>query len=61
MQFTRQQLIFLGVVGAIVLIFLIIFFAGGRRSSTEKVELAVWGIDNKAAWQDTISQYRKLH
>ena len=61
MSFTRQQLIFLGVVGAIVLIFLIIFFAGGRRSSTEKVEFAVWGIDDETAWDNTILQYRKLH
>ncbi|MDP3991664.1 MAG: extracellular solute-binding protein [Candidatus Colwellbacteria bacterium] len=61
MSFTRQQLIFLGVVGAIVLIFLIIFFAGGRRSSTERVELTVWGIDDKVAWRDTIFQYRRLH
>ena len=61
MQFTRQQLIFLGVVGAIVLIFLIIFFAGGRRSSTERVELTVWGIDDETAWDNAILQYRKLH
>ncbi len=60
MNFTKQQLIFLGVVGVIIVVFLIIFFAGGRKS-TEKINLTVWGIDDELAWDYAIFRYQKSH
>lgn len=60
MQFTRQQLIFLGVVGVIVIVFLAVFFVGGRKT-TEKINLTVWGIDDALAWDYAISRYQKSH
>ncbi len=60
MTFTRQQLIFLGVAGVIVIVFLAIFFAGGRKP-TEKIDLTIWGIDNQLAWDYAILRYQKLH
>ena len=60
MSFTRQQLIFIGVVGVIIVVFLAILFAGGRKS-TERVNLTVWGVDDELAWDYTIHQYQKSH
>ncbi|MEX2033536.1 MAG: extracellular solute-binding protein [Candidatus Colwellbacteria bacterium] len=58
--FTRQQLIFLGVVGVIAIVFLAVFFVGGRNP-TEKINLTVWGIDDAPGWDYAISRYQKLH
>ncbi len=60
MTFTRQQLIFLGVAGAVIIVFLAIFFAGGRKP-TEKINLTIWGTDNQSAWDYAILRYQKLH
>lgn len=60
MTFTRQQLIFLGVAGAIVIIFLAVFLAGGRKP-TEKIDLTIWGVDNELAWDYAILQYQDRH
>ncbi|MBI3089004.1 MAG: extracellular solute-binding protein [Candidatus Colwellbacteria bacterium] len=60
MTFTKQQLIFLGAAGVIIIVFLVILFAGGRKS-TEKINLTVWGIDDGSAWDYPIFSYQKLH
>ena len=60
MQFTRQQLIFLGVVGVIAIVFLAVFFVGGRNPA-ERINLTVWGIDDALIWDYTISRYQKSH
>lgn len=60
MSFTKQQLIFLGVAGVIIVVFLAIFLAGGRKP-TEKIELTIWGTDNELAWDYAILHYQKLH
>ncbi len=60
MNLTRQQLIFLGVVGVIIVIFLAIVFTGGRQT-TQKINLTVWGLDNEFAWDYSIYRYQKEH
>lgn len=60
MQFTRQQFIFLGVTGVVAVVFLVVFFVGGRNP-TEKINLTVWGIDDALAWDYAISRYQKSH
>lgn len=60
MTFTRQQLIFLGVAGAIIIIFLAVFFTGGRKP-IEKIDLTIWGTDDELAWDYAILHYQKLH
>src|SRR3972149_861432 len=60
MQFTRQQLIFLGVVGVIFVVFLAVFFVGGRKT-TEKINLTVWGVDDALGCDYAISRYQKSH
>lgn len=60
MTFTRQQLIFLGAAGVIIIVFLAIFFSGGRKP-TEKIDLTIWGTDNELAWDNAILHYQKMH
>lgn len=60
MTFTRQQLIFLGVAGAIIIIFLAVLFTGGRKP-IEKIDLTIWGTDDELAWDYAILRYQKLH
>src|SRR3989304_9385450 len=60
MTFTKQQLIFLGAVGIIILVFIVILFAGGRKN-TERINLTVWGVDDELAWDYAISRYQRLH
>lgn len=60
MQFTRQQLIFIGVAALIIIVFLAILFVGGRKPA-EKINLTVWGIDDELAWNHAIFQFEKLY
>lgn len=60
MSFTKQQIIFLGLAGLLIIAFLVILFAGGRQS-TEKINLTVWGIDDELVWDGAIFSYQKLH
>lgn len=60
MNFTRQQLIFLGVVAVIVVGFLALVFVGGR-DKVERVDLTIWGVDDEQVWDYAIYQFQKTH
>ena len=62
-QFTKQQLIILGVVGFVILFFLLVFLGilPGLRQSGKTETLTFWGIDPSSDWAPTISAFTKLH
>ncbi len=65
MHFTREQKIILGIGGAIVLFFVLVFagiIPGLRKDIGSSVKLRLWGVgDDNIVWQSVISKYAASH
>jgi multiple sugar transport system substrate-binding protein len=65
MQFTKNQKIILGVGGAIILFFVLVFVGiipGLRKDMGHTVKLQLWGVsDDEVVWRDIISKYTASH
>ena len=60
MNLSRSQLIILGVVGGLVLIFAVIIITGwGLRPGRVKTTLNVWGVDDAASFETTKAGFEK--
>lgn len=63
-EFTKQQTVFLSVVGGIVLILFLIILGAlpGRRNTAPAVDLLVWGAgDSSQIWRGTIARFRRSY
>ncbi len=63
-RFTKQQLIFISVSGAVVLIFILLLVGiipGRRDRGGEQVELVIWGVDDEDIWRGTINGFREIY
>ncbi len=65
MQFTKQQKIILGVAGAVVLFFILVFtglIPGLRKDVGPTVKLQLWGVgDDNIVWQTAVTNYAASH
>lgn len=62
MNLSKSQLIILGVVALVVIIFAVVVITGiGLRTGGEKASLTVWGIDSESAFAPAISGFTKEH
>src|SRR3989344_111963 len=62
-MFTRPQLIILGIFGFIALfvLFILVTGVGLKEPQSGKAQLAFWGVDDPAAWNEAIAAYEKTN
>lgn len=64
MQFTRPQLIILGIGGFIILFFLLVFLGvipGLREDVGGRVTLQAWGVDDPKLWSGALSSFKNKY
>ena len=63
-EFTKQQTIFLSVIGFIILVLLLVLIGvlPGGRDRSEEINLVVWGVDEDTRpWKTTISRFESSY
>jgi len=63
-EFTKEQTIFLAVIGGVFLVFLLVVLGTipGRKGGNQKIDLVVWGAgDDSQTWKKSISRFEKIY
>lgn len=61
MNFSKSQLIILGIGAAIILAVILIILGGGRRPVSERAQLSFWGIESSGYFSAAIEEFEKNH
>lgn len=58
-KYTKQQLIFIGVTGVVVIALAIVFFGPGRKGGDPDIPISIWVVeDDSQAWGGTVDRFR---